>query len=104
MLLPFTGEDHICALNFERDHILCKKRKFHFFWIFGPLYIQCDDFAEALVGLGQMYRDGQGIDPDSSESVKWCHKAAEQNHVTAQHKLGYASLRPVTGPSRRSNL
>jgi TPR repeat protein len=35
-----------------------------------------------------MYRDGQGVEQDFEEAVKWCQKAADQGYAPAQYNLG----------------
>ena len=44
--------------------------------------------ATAQHNLGGMYRDGQGVEKDFKEAVKWYQKAAEQGLATAQYNLG----------------
>ena len=53
--------------------------------------------AVAQYNLGVCYRDGQGVDKDYVEAVKWYRKAAEQNVAEAQYSLGlcYANGRGV---------
>jgi TPR repeat protein len=38
--------------------------------------------------LGEMYRDGEGVEQDDRQAVYWYTKAAEQGHVDAQYILG----------------
>ena len=35
-----------------------------------------------------MYTNGDGVEPDISEALKWCRKSAEQGVANAQHNLG----------------
>ena len=44
--------------------------------------------AEAQFILGSMYRDGQGVEKDLEETLKWWKKAAELGNVDAQFALG----------------
>jgi hypothetical protein len=44
--------------------------------------------AKAQFALGTMYRDGQGVDRDYAEALRWWRKAAEQGVVDAQYALG----------------
>ena len=44
--------------------------------------------ADAQYNLGLMYYNGQGIDQDYREAVKWYQKAAEQGNADAQNNLG----------------
>lgn len=44
--------------------------------------------AEAQFILGSMYRDGQGVDKNLAETLKWWEKAAELGYVDAQFALG----------------
>ncbi|KAF9147288.1 hypothetical protein BG015_011105 [Linnemannia schmuckeri] len=44
----------------------------------------------AQVALGDMYRDGRGVNQDYRTSVDWYRKAAEQGHVGAQANVGAA--------------
>ena len=43
---------------------------------------------EAQFVLGTMYRDGQGVEKDLTETLKWWEKAAEAGYVDAQFALG----------------
>ena len=38
---------------------------------------------------GMLLRQGQGVATNYVEAVKWCRKAAEQNHAKAQYNLGF---------------
>ena len=44
--------------------------------------------AEAQYGLGNCYREGQGVEEDDEEAVKWYRKAADQGNADAQYHLG----------------
>jgi len=44
--------------------------------------------AEAQFVLGTMYRDGQGVEKDLEETLKWWERAAELGNVDAQFALG----------------
>lgn len=44
--------------------------------------------AEAQFVLGTMYRDGQGVEKNLEETLKWWEMAAELGHVDAQFALG----------------
>ena len=44
--------------------------------------------AEAQYDLGSMYANGQGVQQDYAEAVKWYSKAADQGLAHAQHNLG----------------
>jgi len=44
--------------------------------------------SEAQNALGDLYRDGEGVDADETAAVGWYTKAAEQNNATAQDSLG----------------
>ncbi len=44
--------------------------------------------TEAQFVLGTMYRDGQGVEKDLAETLKWWEKAAELGNVDAQFALG----------------
>ena len=44
--------------------------------------------AEAQFVLGSMYRDGQGVEKDLAQTLKWWEKAAELGNVDAQFALG----------------
>ena len=46
--------------------------------------------AAAQLDLGKMYYDGDGVLKDSTEAVKWFHKAAEQGDAGAQSLLSAA--------------
>lgn len=54
--------------------------------LFRPLAEQGD--AQAQFCLGVMYRNGEGVQPDTQEAVKWFRKAAEQGYFRAQYLLG----------------
>ena len=43
---------------------------------------------EAQFVLGNLYRDGQGVEQDLTETLKWWEKAAELGYVDAQFALG----------------
>ena len=44
--------------------------------------------AEAQLGLGAMYANGQGVPQDYREAVRWYRKAAEQGDARAYFALG----------------
>lgn len=44
--------------------------------------------AEAQWKLGQCYFNGDGVEKNSDEAVKWFQKAADQGLVEAQYRLG----------------
>ncbi len=44
--------------------------------------------SEAQFVLGTMYRDGQGVEKDLAETLKWWETAAERGNVDAQFALG----------------
>jgi TPR repeat protein len=44
--------------------------------------------ADAQYNLGLMYDNGEGVEQDKFEAVKWYKKAAEQGHAEAQNNLG----------------
>ena len=46
--------------------------------------------AVAQYNLGIRYADGQGVEKDDVEAVKWYRKAAEQNVASAQSNLGFS--------------
>ena len=43
---------------------------------------------EAQFALGTLYRDGQGVEKDLKQTIKWWEKAAELGYVDAQFALG----------------
>ncbi len=43
--------------------------------------------AEAQFYLAKMYLDGDGVDKDESEALKWFRKAAEQGHAGAKENI-----------------
>ncbi len=43
---------------------------------------------EAQFALGTLYRDGQGVEQDLKQTIKWWEKAAELGYVDAQFALG----------------
>ncbi|KAF9134813.1 hypothetical protein BGW39_005723 [Mortierella sp. 14UC] len=45
---------------------------------------------DAQVALGDMYRDGRGVNQDYRTSVDWYLRAAEQGHIVAQANVGAA--------------
>ena len=45
--------------------------------------------AKAQLGVGFMYRDGQGVTQNYAEAAKWHRKAAEQGYDPAQISLGF---------------
>ena len=55
---------------------------------FNDLLLAADQgHAEAQNNLGEMYHDGEGVDRDLAEAVKWYQKAAENGFVEAQFDL-----------------
>ena len=44
--------------------------------------------AQAQFVLGSMYRDGQGVEKDLKQTLKWWQEAAGQGNVDAQFALG----------------
>ena len=40
------------------------------------------------LNLGWMYANGEGVEQDKEEAVKWYRKAAEQGNADAQNTLG----------------
>ena len=38
--------------------------------------------------LGVCYENGEGVEKNHSEAIKWCKRAAEQGHASAQSVLG----------------
>ena len=53
---------------------------------FHRLYAEQGD-AEAQFNLGQMYREGLGVEQDYKEAVKWYRLAAEQRNERGQVNL-----------------
>lgn len=47
-------------------------------------------YTEAQNALGTIYRNGEGIPKDLTQSVSWYARAAERGHAGAQNNLGYA--------------
>ena len=45
--------------------------------------------ADARVYLGRMYFEGEGVQQDYAEAMKWYRKAAEQGHADAMILLGF---------------
>ena len=45
--------------------------------------------AEAQYNLGVMYQNGEGVQEDKREAVKWYRKSAEQGFANAQYNLGW---------------
>ena len=45
--------------------------------------------ASAQYNLGLMYANGEGVEKDYAEAVKWYRKAAEQGNAIAQSNLGW---------------
>ena len=43
---------------------------------------------EAQFALGTLYRDGQGVEKDLKQTIKWWEEAAELGYVDAQFALG----------------
>ena len=44
--------------------------------------------AEAQYKIGWMYQEGQGVEQDFKEALKWFQKSAEQGHADGQTSLG----------------
>ena len=51
-----------------------------------------DHDPEAMCSLGMMYENGDEVEQDYAEGVKWFRKAADQKHTEAMKQLGYAYL------------
>ena len=47
-----------------------------------------DGDADAQYELSGLYAEGEGVEQNLVEAVKWYHKAAEQGHDSAQYKVG----------------
>ena len=45
-------------------------------------------YADAQSNLGFMYHQGQGVEQDFKEALKWCRKSAEQGNACGQNELG----------------
>ena len=56
--------------------------------------------AEAQFVLGSMYRDGQGVEKDLAETIKWWKMAAELGNVDAQFAL--EGCNPKSGVADRT--
>lgn len=48
-----------------------------------------DGDATAQFNLGMKYAEGQGVDKDAAEAIRWYRRAAEQNHAESQFNLGW---------------
>ena len=48
--------------------------------------------AESLFNLGECYYNGEGVNKDAAEAVKWYREAAKQGNAVAQYRLGYFYL------------
>lgn len=46
--------------------------------------------ADAQYQIGGRYAEGNGVDEDFTEALKWYQKAADANHAEAQYELGTA--------------
>ena len=46
--------------------------------------------ADAQYSLGWAYKNGEGVQQDYAEAVKWFRKAAEQGNALAQNNLGFS--------------
>lgn len=44
--------------------------------------------TDAQVQLGNLYKEGQGVEQNYKEAMKWYQKAAEQGTSDAQHAIG----------------
>jgi uncharacterized protein len=44
--------------------------------------------ANARINLGNMYREGRGVEQDYEAAVRWYVLAAKHGHVAAQNNLG----------------
>ena len=38
--------------------------------------------------MGYMYKEGQGIEKNKQEAIKWFQKAADKKHVLATYNMG----------------
>lgn len=48
-----------------------------------------DGDAAAQFNLGMKYAEGEGVEKDAAEAVRWYRRAAEQNHAEGQFNLGW---------------
>ena len=53
-----------------------------------------------------MYAEGQGVEQDYAEAVRWCRRAAEQGHADSQFVLGtlYGTGEGVTQDLVQANM
>ena len=58
----------------------------HAFTEWKPLAEKCD--AKAQFGLGELYRNGQGVPQDEQQAAAWLRKAAGHGIPLAQNNLG----------------
>ena len=49
--------------------------------------------SDAQYNLGDMYRQGQGVNQDYYQAIKWYQKAAEQGDALAQNNLGFMYIK-----------
>jgi fused signal recognition particle receptor len=42
---------------------------------------------EAMVSIGDMYRDGEGVEQDTQKALEWYKRAAKAGHKTAQNRI-----------------
>ena len=45
--------------------------------------------TDAQHNIGQMYRNGKGVERDYTEAFKWFHMAAEKGNIYSQNNLGH---------------
>ena len=50
------------------------------------------NYAESQFHLGLLYYNGEGVNQDIEEALKWYHKAAAQDYPDAQNMLAYMYL------------
>jgi len=51
-------------------------------------------YATAQAQLAQMYLDGEGVDPDTGEAIRWFREAGESGRLVAQFSVAVLLLEP----------
>ena len=89
--IEMPAHDKVLDVNilFDEDkfHLLLDSGQHHnaFDYVFPFAMAGC---ASAQNSLGNMYRNGYGVEKDYAEALRWYRKSAEQGDATAQNNLG----------------
>ena len=86
--VAFEKSPGVQRLQFQYARALNKARRYE---DARGLYLQLaeDGYVQAQYNLALMYEDGEWVEKNDEQAVKWYRKAAEQGHEVAQNNLGW---------------